>query len=88
MHTYSQLTTNQRYQIYALLKIGHLQTGLAEIVGVHQSTNSRDRKRYRGWRAYQPKQAQRFARERQNKAIARVESEDWKLNQIMHISHE
>lgn len=77
MYTYSQLTQVQRYQIYALLKIGHLQTEIAAIVGVHKSTISRELRRNRGRRGYRPKQAQRFARARQNKAQARIKSQDW-----------
>ena len=79
MGTYSQLITNQRYHIFSLLKAGFCQTEIAEAIAVHRSTISREFKRNRGGRAYQPKQAQRFTRKRQNKAIARVESEDWKL---------
>ena len=79
MRTYSQLTQVQRYQIYALLKIGHLQIEIAEIVGVHKSTISRELKRNRGRRGYRPKQAQRFAAGRQNKAKTRIKQEDWKL---------
>lgn len=77
MYTYSQLTQVQRYQIYALLKIGHLQTEIAEIVGVHKSTISRELRRNRGRRGYRPKQAQRFAQARQKKAPTRIKSQDW-----------
>lgn len=79
MRTYSQLTQVQRYQIYALLKMGHLQTEIAKIVGVHKSTISRELKRNRGGRGYRPKQAQRFTKERQKKSNPRIEPEDWKL---------
>jgi len=79
MRTYSQLTQIQRYQIYALLKMGHLQSDIARSLGVHKSTISRELRRNRGKRGYRPKQAQQFANERQNKAKARIKLEDWKL---------
>ncbi len=79
MRTYVQLTQLQRYQIYALLKMGHLQSDIARSLGVHKSTISRELRRNRGKRGYRPKQAQQFANERQNKAKARIKPEDWKL---------
>jgi len=72
MGTYSQLITNQRYHIFSLLKAGFCQTEIAEAIAVHRSTISREFKRNRGGRAYQPKQAQRFARERQKKSNPRI----------------
>ena len=38
MRKYTQLTHLQRYQIFALLKIGHSKTGIAQTIGVHKST--------------------------------------------------
>jgi IS30 family transposase len=58
--SYTQLTQEQRYQIYALLKTGHSQTDIAAIIGVNKSTISREMRRNRGRRGYQPKQAHRF----------------------------
>lgn len=83
MGTYSQLTYNQRYHIYTFLKAGFCQTEIAEAIGVHKSTISRELKRNRGGRGYRPKQAQRFARERQKKANPRIKPEDWKLVENM-----
>lgn len=48
MSTYQQLTQAQRYQIYALKKMGHHQTEIAKCIGVHKSTVSRELKRNRG----------------------------------------
>jgi len=79
MGTYSQLTYNQRYHIYTFLKAGFCQSEIAEAIGVHKSTISRELKRNRGGRGYRPKQAQRLAAGRQNKAISRIKPEDWKL---------
>ena len=45
MRTYTQLTREQRYQIKALLKGQHTQTEMAEILGVHKSTISRELRR-------------------------------------------
>lgn len=36
--SYTQLTREQRYQIYALKKAGHLQVEIARVVGVDKST--------------------------------------------------
>ena len=79
MRTYTQLTYNQRYHIYTFLKAGFCQTEIAETIGVHKSTISRELRRNRGGRGYRPKQAQRFARERQKKITPRIRPEDWKL---------
>lgn len=79
MGTYSQLTYNQRYHIYTFLKAGFCQSEVAKEIGVHKSTISRELKRNRGGRGYRPKQAQRFAMERQKKSKSRIKPEDWKL---------
>jgi IS30 family transposase len=52
---------------------------VAKEIGVHKSTISRELKRNRGGRGYRPKQAQRFAMERQKKSKPRIKPEDWKL---------
>jgi len=57
MRKYTQLTHIQRYQISALLKIGHSKTGIAQTIGVHKSTNGREIARNRGKRGYRPKQS-------------------------------
>ena len=46
--SYNQLTQEQRYQIYALLKMGHNQTEIASVICVHKSTISREWRRNRG----------------------------------------
>jgi len=45
MKKYNQLSLEQRYQIQALLKVGKTYTAIAEIIGVHKSTISREIKR-------------------------------------------
>ena len=42
MQKYTQLTHLQRYQIYALLRMGHLQAEIADTIGVHKYTISRE----------------------------------------------
>jgi IS30 family transposase len=77
---YTQLTQEQRYQIYALKKMGHGQTAIANCLGVHKSTISRELGRNRGQRGYRPKQAQRKAmRRRRHKMKARITAETWAL---------
>jgi IS30 family transposase len=77
--SYSQLTYEQRYLIYKLLKIGFTQTKIAQNVGVHRSTISRELKRNTGKRSYRFKQAHRMAQKRLNKAPKRITLYDWAL---------
>ncbi len=35
MKTYSQITQELRYQIYALLRICHKKTGIVGVIGIH-----------------------------------------------------
>jgi IS30 family transposase len=68
MGKYTQLTQELRYQIYAFLKAGFLQTEIASEIGVHKSTISREIRRNRGKKGYRPKQAHSIATERRQKA--------------------
>jgi IS30 family transposase len=77
MRTYTQLTQEQRYQIYVLLKAGHNQTEIAHFVRVHKSTISRELRRNRGLKGYRPKQAHEFALSRRNKAKRLIEASTW-----------
>ena len=77
MRTYRQLTQEQRYQIYALRKTKHPLSEIAEVIGVHQSSVSRELKRNRGKRSYRPQQAQKLAVERRPKAIPRITARIW-----------
>ncbi|MEW8418603.1 MAG: helix-turn-helix domain-containing protein [Candidatus Thiodiazotropha endolucinida] len=80
MSTYTQLTQEQRYQIYALNKADHNQSEIAEIVGVHKSTISRELRRNRGLRGYRPKQAHQLATHRRQSNVSfRMSPEDWRL---------
>jgi IS30 family transposase len=61
---YQQLTYEQRCQIFALKKSGLSQRCIAELIGVSQSTISRELTRNSGEKGYRHKQAQRKASER------------------------
>ncbi|HVF45725.1 MAG TPA: IS30 family transposase [Pyrinomonadaceae bacterium] len=92
--SYTQLTREQRYQIYALKKAGHTQTATAAILGVHKSSISRELRRNRGGRGYRPGRAHESAEARQRGAHrpriseatwARVEAllrRDWSPEQV------
>lgn len=80
MRCYTQLTLEQRYQIQALVKTGHGYTEIANVVGVHKSTISREVQRNRGLRGYRPQQAQRrMLARRATKARPRITAEMWQL---------
>ena len=77
MRTYHQLTQEQRYQIYALKKTRHSLSEIAEVMGVHKSTVSRELNRNRGGRGYRPQQAQNLAVQRRQKATPRISRHTW-----------
>jgi IS30 family transposase len=80
MRRYTQLAREQRYQIYALKKAGHSQSKIAEVLGVHKATISRELKRNRGQRGYRPKQAHQRAQKRhREKPRKRITAETWSL---------
>jgi IS30 family transposase len=79
MRTYTQLTQTQRYQIYALKKMGHQQIEIAKFIGVDKSTISRELKRNQGQRGYRPKQAHNLAMNRRKQGQRRIRSETWEL---------
>ncbi len=76
---YTQLTQEQRYQIHALLKMEHSQTVIAEVIGTHRSTISREMKRNRGKRGYRPQQAHQFALDRRKKTKLTIKAETWAM---------
>lgn len=77
MKPYTQLTQEQRYQIYALKKMGHTQMEIAQVLEVNRSTICRELQRNTGERGYRPKQAHEKAVERRSKAQPRLGMEDW-----------
>ena len=54
MRDYTQLTSEERYQIEALLKADHNQTEIASVLKRHKSTISREVGRNRGLHRYRP----------------------------------
>jgi IS30 family transposase len=76
--SYTQLTREQRYQIYALMKAGHNQTRIAILIGCHKSTISRELRRNCGQKGYRPYQADELAFDRQCDAYrARIAPQTW-----------
>jgi transposase, IS30 family len=75
---YRQLTQQQRYQIHACQGAGWRQTRIANEIGSHPSTISRELRRNRGQRGYRPQQADLMAqRRRQQKRKDRLTAADW-----------
>ena len=61
-----------------MLKIGLTQLKIAEVIGIHKSTISRELKRNLGGRGYRPKQANTFAEyRRQAKVRPRIDGSTW-----------
>lgn len=78
MKHYHQLTREQRYGIYTLLKTGHNTSQIAAAIGVHKSTISRELQRNRGGRGYRYKHAHRLAlSRRQCKSKPRIDGTTW-----------
>jgi IS30 family transposase len=79
MRTYKQLTQEQRYQIYALLKTKNNMAKIAEVIGIHKSTVSREISRNMSRRGYRPKRAHEMAMKKRKKAKPRILPETWVL---------
>src|SRR5882762_10375198 len=63
--SYTQLTREQRYHLYGLMKAGLNQTRIAANLVCHKSTISRELRRNRGEKGYRPYQADELAYGRQ-----------------------
>jgi len=84
---YTQLTQEERYQIQALMKAGHNQTEIAEILGRHKSTVSRELRCNCGLCGYRPKQAHRLSVERrQSKSQPSIATTHW--GRVEHLLRE
>ena len=77
MNHYTQLTEEQRYQIYVMNKAGFTQACIVDEIAVHKSTISRELKRNSGLRGYRPKQAHELALSRRDKGTTRILSDHW-----------
>lgn len=62
--SYKHLSQVERYQIYALMKAGNNFQTIAQILGRHKSTISREVLRNSGLKGYRPRQADLISQER------------------------
>jgi IS30 family transposase len=77
--SYTQLTQEERYQIYILKKAGKTQTEIADLLGRDKATISRELRRNQGLKGYRPKQAHQLALVRRRvKAHPRISPENWR----------
>lgn len=76
---YKHLSREERYQIHSLMKAGHTPTQIAQLLGRHRSTISREFKRGRGQRGYRAEQACLKAQERArgSRNARRIEAWVW-----------
>jgi len=81
--SYTQLTQEERYQISVLLKAGHKQNEIAELLKRSPSTISRELNRNKGRRGYRPKQANYKAVERRAVNARRIDDATWQFAQEM-----
>ena len=79
--SYTHLTQEKRYQIYALKKAGHKPGGIADVLERDRSTISRELARNRGQRGYRPRQAQLMAEERRAINARTVDDASWQFAQ-------
>lgn len=70
--SHSQLTQEQRYHISALQQAGYLKTQIADELGVHKATITREIARNSGGRGYRPKQANDLALSKRHNAAKRI----------------
>ena len=69
MNKYTQLTNDKRYQIFGLKQAGLNQTEIAQNMGVHKSTVSREFRRNEGQGGWRPEQAQLLRDERKQSTV-------------------
>src|SRR5690349_13400351 len=74
------LTSVERGVLYRLKEDGNTQRKIAELMGRHPSTISRELRRNRGLRGYRPQQAQRLAQARRQVCRRRAKLEDPKVH--------
>ena len=74
---YTQITQEERYQIYALKKAGLCQSKLAKVLGRSASTISRELKRNTGLRGYRPNQAHIKSVQRKAINALRIDEAVW-----------
>lgn len=78
MRNYTQLTEEQRYQIYEGITLGLTQAEIADDLAVNKSTISRELKRNSGLRGYRPRQAQMLSDSRKlSHSSQRINKQQW-----------
>ena len=78
MRSFTHLTLEQRYQIQALMKMGHSYQEIGAVIGVHKSTITREVRRNQGRRGYRPQQAHRFTLSRRRTKVRwRIAAATW-----------
>ncbi|MCA9466355.1 MAG: IS30 family transposase [Nitrospira sp.] len=82
MRHYAPLTLAPRYQLQALLNMGHPYQEIAIMVGVHKSTLSREVRRNQGLRGYRPQQVHRRIPADTWYRVNRLLKEEWSPEQI------
>lgn len=79
--SYTHLTREERYQIYALKQAGHKQSEIAHVLERSASTISRELARNRGQRGYRPKQAHGMAVDRRAMNARTIDAATWQFAQ-------
>ena len=79
--SYTHLTREERYQIYALKQAGHKQSEIARILERSASTIGRELARNRGQRGYRPKQAHGMAITRRAMNARTIDEAAWQFAQ-------
>ena len=85
---YQQMTKQERYKIYILLKAGFSNKAIADQLGQHPSTISRETHRNRGLKGYRPAQAQRFSDQRCHEASKYFKVTDEVFDWIEQLTHQ
>jgi len=70
--SYEQLTQEERYQIYGLIKAGYNQKEISESIKRSPSSISRELNRNKGRKGYRPKQAHNMAEQRRKLAEKKI----------------
>jgi IS30 family transposase len=79
--SYTHLTREERYQIYALKQAGHKQSEIAHVLERSASTISREMARNRGQRGYRPKQAHALSIARRAMNARTIDAATWQFAQ-------
>jgi IS30 family transposase len=77
--SYTQLSERQRYQISHLKRMGYFQYQIANEVGVHKSTISREVRRNQNRNGYDFEKAQQRAKERRHRPCHRITAQSWAI---------